>query len=478
MVVISLSWSRIMKVELDHLDDRLCMEARRIISTRTHPKPIKSPLIESETLSQLPISNDSGLLGNQFINDLVDKLRINSANQLMIFVESDKDSTLSNSKGAEIQKIISNSKRAEVQKVISRLSWANANQFESADKNRTKFNCQLASFEHHENQWRASYYRRDNSKSFIAVDVAATADQLKSTLREALIVVIPFSLLLSVLGSWFIATNTIRPIKRLHKSMDRVTQKDLSHRLPEHKEDKEFKMLIDAYNTMLDRLEDSFQQISRFTSDAAHELKTPLTILRGKLEQAVISEDSSQLDLNAILDEVGHLSAITRKLLLLSQADSGSMALHFEPINMSDLLDELTADMELLSEHLVLDCSIEPSLILDGDIVLLKQLLNNLLVNMMRYSLHEKGVTIQAKQNENCIDVVISNYCVVMTEGVREQLFDRFYRGELDQLQGVSGSGLGLSLAREIARAHGGDLIIEPSLQDVFTIRLLLPIVK
>ena len=478
MVVISLSWSRIMKLELDHLDDRLCMEARRIISTRTHPKPIKSPLNENETLSQLPISNDSKLLANQFIDDLVDKLRISSANQLMIFVESDEDSTLSKSKGAEIQKITSNSKRAEVQKVISRLSWVNANQFESADKNHAKSNCQLASFEHQKNHWRASYFGRDNSKSFVAVDVAATASQLKSTLREALIVVIPFSLLLSILGAWFITANTIRPIKRLHKSMDRVTQKDLSHRLPEHKEDKEFKRLIAAYNTMLDRLEDSFQQISRFTSDAAHELKTPLTVLRGKLEQAVISDNSSQLDLNAILDEVGHLSAITRKLLLLSQADSGSMALHFEPINMSDLLDELTADMELLSEHLVLDCSIEPSLILKGDIVLLRQLLNNLLVNMMRYSLHEKGVIIQAKQNGSNIDVFISNHCLAMSENVRSQLFDRFYRGEPDRLQGIAGSGLGLSLAREIARAHGGDLTLQASLKDVFTIKLLLPIVK
>ncbi|WP_352311372.1 HAMP domain-containing protein, partial [Psychrobacter sp. W2-37-MNA-CIBAN-0211] len=89
-------------------------------------------------------------------------------------------------------------------------------------------------------------------------------------------------LLLSILGAWIISTNTIKPINRLHKAMDKVTQKDLSHRLPEHKEDKEFKMLIDAYNMMLDRLEDSFQQVSRFTADAAHELKTPLTVLRGK----------------------------------------------------------------------------------------------------------------------------------------------------------------------------------------------------
>jgi signal transduction histidine kinase len=260
--------------------------------------------------------------------------------------------------------------------------------------------------------------------------------------------------------------------------MDKVTQKDLSHRLPEHKEDKEFKMLIDAYNTMLDRLEDSFRQVSRFTADAAHELKTPLTVLRGKLEQAVLSENPSQLDLNAILDEVGHLSAMTRKLLLLSQADSGSMALHFEPINITELVDELIADMTLLSDELELDCEIEKDLITKGDIVLLKQLLNNLLVNVMRYSLTHKVVTIHTRQNESVIEVVISNFCLPILNDVRVKLFNRFYRGEPAYTQGISGSGLGLSLAREIARAHGGDLSLEPSESEVVTMRLLLPIVK
>jgi signal transduction histidine kinase len=346
------------------------------------------------------------------------------------------------------------------------------------DNNKANAVCQFAFFEHQQNQWRASLFQASNQQSFIAVDVAATTSQLTSTLQAALIVVIPFSLLLSILGAWFIATNTIRPINRLHKAMDKVTQKDLSHRLPEHKEDKEFKMLIDAYNTMLDRLEDSFRQVSRFTADAAHELKTPLTVLRGKLEQAVLSENPSQLDLNAILDEVGHLSAMTRKLLLLSQADSGSMALHFEPINITELVDELIADMTLLSDELELDCEIEKDLITKGDIVLLKQLLNNLLVNVMRYSLTHKVVTIHTRQNESVIEVVISNFCLPILNDVRVKLFNRFYRGEPAYTQGISGSGLGLSLAREIARAHGGDLSLEPSESEVVTMRLLLPIVK
>jgi two-component system heavy metal sensor histidine kinase CusS len=458
-LVISLSWSRIMAVELDHLDYRLCMEAKHLIRKRTL-------LDVNNSVTNMNNSSDTLLSGSRLMTDLMNKLRASSPNQLMLSVGSAEQGFLTAPTGVDVQD------------VISRLNWLSAEPLALTDNHKANAVCQFAFFEHQQNQWRASLLQASNQQSFIAVDVAATTSQLTSTLQAALIVVIPFSLLLSILGAWFIATNTIRPINRLHKAMDKVTQKDLSHRLPEHKEDKEFKMLIDAYNTMLDRLEDSFRQVSRFTADAAHELKTPLTVLRGKLEQAVLSENSSQLDLNAILDEVGHLSAITRKLLLLSQADSGSMALHFEPINITELVDELIADMTLLSDELELDCVIEKGLIIQGDIVLLRQLLNNLLVNVMRYSLHHKGVTIHARQNESAIEVVISNFCLPISNDVRVKLFDRFYRGEPAHTQGISGSGLGLSLAREIARAHGGNLTLEPSDSDVVTMRLLLPIVK
>lgn len=474
-IVITFSWSRIAKVELERLDSRLCMEARRITprgetSRFNHNGSLNSVSEKGNQLEPSELSN------SPLMEDLVDKLRVESSSQLMILVESAEHNLLIETDGIDIKKL------------ITTLDWATVDMVDFNHRNREGASCNVASFEYNNQQWRAGFYQATNKQSIIGVDIAATTSEFKSTLREAMIVVIPFSLLLSILGAWIITSNTIRPINRLHKSMDLVTQKDLSQRLPVNKEDKEFQVLINAYNTMLDRLEDSFQQISRFTSDAAHELKTPLTVLRGKLEQAVLSEDSSQLDLNAILDEVGNLSAITRKLLLLSQADSRSMALHFEAINMTELLDELIADVELLAEDLELHCSIEPALITKADTVLLTQLLNNLLVNMIRYSVHEKGVTIEAKKTYSSVDVssidvvsievVISNYCQPISKEVRNQLFDRFYRGEPEHMQGISGSGLGLSLAREIARAHGGDLTIENSDSDIFSIRLSLPLNK
>lgn len=446
--VITLSWSRILQVELERLDARLCMETRRMIPRFDEQGAPRNRIVPGE----------AGAIAEPLLADLVSKLRVGSPDMLMFRIES----------ADPVLQIATADKR--IRALMETLDWVAANPGGGP--------CQVASFEHQGRPWRAAFLPLDGKNSFIAVDVAATNSELKDTLREALIVVVPISLLLSVLASWLISSHAIRPINHLQRAMGLVTQKDLGQRLSGHREDREFQVLIEAYNTMLDRLEDSFQQISRFTADAAHELKTPLTVLRGKLEQAVLAEDPSQLDLNAILDEVGQLAAITRKLLLLSQADSGSMALHREPVNITGLLDELIADMELLEDGLEVECDLEPGLTTQGDLVLLRQLLNNLLANVIRYALPGGEVSVRAGQGDGAIEVLISNACLPMSTEVRGQLFDRFYRGEPEHARGASGSGLGLSLSREVARAHGGDLTLEPSTEDRFVMRLSLPSVK
>ena len=124
--------------------------------------------------------------------------------------------------------------------------------------------------------------------------------------------------------------------------MEAVNQQSLEHRLPAGREDREFKELIDAYNRMLDRLEASFHQATRFSADAAHELRMPLTSLQGQIEQAMrlSGDEPIQVQLSQMLDEAGRLSSITRKLLLLSQADAGKLALLRTPVDLSSMLQD------------------------------------------------------------------------------------------------------------------------------------------
>ena len=336
--------------------------------------------------------------------------------------------------------------------------------------------CALASFDGPTGQWRAARINADAGNGLLAVDLTAPKGELQAALRQALQWVVPLAAVLTALGAWLLASLTMRPVTRLQQAMASVTQKALSARIPVQGEDREFAALMEVYNTMLARLEKSFQQASRFSSDAAHELKTPLTILQGQIEQALLEATQSALQtkLVSLLDEVARLSDITRKLLLLSQADAGYLAIQKTPIDATRMLDDLAADLHMLVTTQSLECIIDRQLTLSGDAVLLRQLFNNLISNAVRYGLPGGWIKLRACAHAGGIQVDISNNTLPIKASSRARFFDRFFRGDAAHNRQVEGSGLGLSLSREIALAHGGDLRLLPSQSDTVTLRLTL----
>ena len=236
-------------------------------------------------------------------------------------------------------------------------------------------------------------------------------------------------------------------------------------RLATSGEDREFKELITSYNTMLERLERSFHQASRFSADAAHELKTPLTVLRGNIERLrrKTSDAEAHAQLSDLLDEVSRLAAITRKLLLLSQADAGKLELQGEEVDLTKLLQELMEDARMAGEGKVLQSDIANSLETHGDVVLLRQMFNNLISNALRYASDKGRVTLTAFAKSGRVEVQVFNTCQPIPPAARVRFFERFFRGEDVQSRKIDGSGLGLCLALEIARAHHGTLTLMPS---------------
>ena len=288
----------------------------------------------------------------------------------------------------------------------------------------------------------------------------------------------PLALVLTALGAWLMSTLAMRPVARLRSTMEAVNQQSLEHRLPAGREDREFKELIDAYNRMLDRLEASFHQATRFSADAAHELRMPLTILQGQIEQAMrLSGDQPiQVQLAQMLDEAGRLSSISRKLLLLSQADAGKLVLLRTPVDLSSMLQERLADAQLLElQDVRISSDLEQQLVVQGDEQLLGQVLNNLCRNAFKYTLPDGWIRVRARADTSGVEVLWSNSSVAISAQARERLFDRFFRGDVAHNRSVDGHGLDLSLSRVIARAHGGDLTLEPSPDDEVRLRLWLP---
>jgi heavy metal sensor kinase len=326
--------------------------------------------------------------------------------------------------------------------------------------------------------WRIGAAKFRNVQVAIAVSLQAVNQEM-ATIRNIFLVSIPGALVLVASGAWLVSGSALRPIGQLTGVIQQVTVKGLDQRIPIGTTDVEFVELIRVFNQMLERLERSFTQASRFSADAAHELKTPLTILQGELErtlQQVKNGSEMQQRLSNLLDEVRRLSGIMRKLLLLSLADAGQMSLYLVEVDMSELLIEMVEDVELLAPHLSVQTDITDGLRVQGDRDLLIQVLQNLLSNAIKYNLANGWIQIHAHQTETTLYVTIANASIDIPVSDRSRIFDRFHRGDPARTRKVEGIGLGLSLAREIARAHHGDLILDSTSSGQTAFTLTLPI--
>ncbi|MBZ4194101.1 MAG: HAMP domain-containing protein [Candidatus Contendobacter sp.] len=308
--------------------------------------------------------------------------------------------------------------------------------------------------------WRFGLATTPDEKLGIGIDLAVV-DAGMTDLRHAFLLATPLALGFIGLSAWFLSGRALSPIRRLTAAMASVTAKALDQRIALGQEDQEFRQLIQVFNGMLARLERSFLQASRFSADAAHELKTPLAILQGQIERAIAQSEASspaQVCLTGILDEIQRLSTIARKLLLLSLADAGRLRLHLTGLDLSQVLEELLEDAQMLAPALDVSGAITPGLRVNADAELLRQVLHNLLSNATKYNSPNGWIRIAAVRQGGFIEVSIANSSPGILATDRDRIFERFYRADSARNRQIDGVGLGLSLSREIARAHGGDL--------------------
>jgi signal transduction histidine kinase len=219
---------------------------------------------------------------------------------------------------------------------------------------------------------------------------------------------------------------------------------------------------------MIDRLEASFHQATRFSADASHELNTPLTVMQGELENALQSAapgSAEQQLFGNLLEETQRLKTITRSLLLLAQADAGQLKLALEPVDLSAELDAMIEDARVLAadSRLQFDAELQPQLRVEADRALLHTAMFNLINNAIKYNEPDGSISIRLNTVENKTVFTISNTGPGIPQADQPRIFDRFFRVDRVKSPGVDGMGLGLSLAREIARAHGGELALKES---------------
>jgi heavy metal sensor kinase len=303
--------------------------------------------------------------------------------------------------------------------------------------------------------------------------LAANLDEFNAELRQLrsnFLAALPVALLVVAGGAWFFAGRALRPIHALTHAAEGVTARGLSQRISVRGNDREFLRLVTVFNEMMDRLEKSFQQATRFSADASHELKTPLALLQVELEQALASTpagSSHQQVYTSLLEDVQRLKAIIQKLLLLSLVDSGKLELHRVPVDLSALLANVIEDTTALAPGIKIEHTIPLGVSVDADSLLLEQALQNLAGNALKYNRPGGTVRFELKTDGDITTVTVGNTGAGISAEDRPRIFERFFRGDRARKHdGSSGVGLGLSLSREIIRAHGGDLSLGPAQDD------------
>lgn len=289
---------------------------------------------------------------------------------------------------------------------------------------------------------------------------------------------LPVALLLLAGGGWLIAHRALKPVAMIARTTEKITARGLDQRIPLISADAELLHLIKVINRMLDRLEKSFEQAVRFSADAAHELQTPLTILQGHLDDALqhtASGSSEQQRYSSLLEDVQRLKSIVRKLLILARADAGQLQLRLQPMDISNMIFSAVEDAGVMGPHLRIEKDIVPGIIVKADPDLLMLVIQNLTSNAVKYNrdhgLIRFGLTVE---NKHAL-FSISNTGPLIPEQARELIFDRFYRLDKSRSYRTPGTGLGLSLAREIVHAHRGDLYLQGAEQDINTFILSIP---
>lgn len=331
---------------------------------------------------------------------------------------------------------------------------------------------------HNGRSWRVlSRSWEDGRSVLMAIDLSEITEEVLRMTRTYLSA-LPVALLIIGLGAWWIAGRAVTPIRNITSAAEKVTAGDLAERITEHSGGDEIARLTRVFNRMMDKLQRSFQQTSRFSADASHELRTPLAVLQGKIEEGLQRTDatSEQQELLAdLFEQTQRLKSIIQGLLLLSRSDAGRLSVERKKIDLREFLIAMGEDVEFLLEDTGTTYSSEApaGIFCQGDEKLLRLAVFNLLQNASRYGSANGKIRCDLFSEDGHAIIDVANTGEAIPDEERDQIFERFYRSP--HFRSVQGQGLGLSLSQVIAEAHGGSLELARSDGNENVFRLKLP---
>jgi len=319
------------------------------------------------------------------------------------------------------------------------------------------------------------------SRSF-AVAAAEPLDDIAAELavvRRVLFFAAPLMILLAALGGYGLATRNLAPLGVMTRQARGIGGRNLEKRLEIGDAAEELAEMAASFNELLARLDQSFESMRRFVADASHELRTPISVIRGEADVALSHPrpvEEYRESLAVILDESRRLSRLVDDLLNLARADAGNVKLQVQEFYLNDLLAECCRSVQALAaaRSIRLECRTAGDVPFRGDEELLRRLIVNLLDNAIRYTPEQGSVTAALEASGHDLHIRVSDTGVGIAPEAAPHLFERFYRADKARTREGGGFGLGLAIVKWIAESHKGavDLTSQPGAGSTFTVTL------
>lgn len=280
-----------------------------------------------------------------------------------------------------------------------------------------------------------------------------------------LLIAIPVSILISGFVGYWIVGYSLSPLKMFSGKVGRITHKNLNERIDSQNETSELTDLAGSFNEMLDRLQKAFEVERRIISDASHELKTPLSVIRAQCEVILQKSRTKEEYIEALETIQGSgkgMSRLVNNLLSLARLDSGLLEQScFEKVQLKDCIDEAVNAARVLGEkeHISINADIRDGIAVSGSKEKLTEAFLNVIENGVRYNREGGSVVIEASGDDNTALIQIKDTGLGIDGPDLGKIFERFYRA--DASRSTEGTGLGLSIAKAIIEAHGGTIRAE-----------------
>lgn len=301
-----------------------------------------------------------------------------------------------------------------------------------------------------------------------------------SSIIQTAFFTLPLLLLIGILGSYFIVKRAFKPIAHINKTANEISEgKDLSRRIALGEGKDEVFTLANTFDRMFDRLEDSFEKEKQFTADVSHELRTPTSVILAQSEYGLkdaddIDECKSSFDV--IHRQTGKMSNLISRLLQLSRMDRNKITLELEEFNFSELTQMVIEEQPKSDKNVTVTADIPPDIYIRADRSLISRILLNLLHNANQYNRKNGSIHIGVAEQGGSVSLSVKDNGIGIAESEIKKIFNRFYRADNARTATKENSlGLGLSMVKEIAVLHGGEISVTSELGKGSTFTLLLP---